>query len=335
MPRPHGQSEGRLYKLDAGELIQRPCRILTFKMDQNGHEMVTKWYKMDMVEVLKTTDSWGVALTHAQTHACTCLHSACRKMWMQPTSIKCSRKHGPRWTRTYNYFITYTVVKVDCQNLVWGWPCKKNYLLIMQAHDHRWDSQILVKRWRENGSPIPTKSFLHPIQPTARPPISSGDTSCLLNAMKMVSFCCNVCWCLFHIVPFERFLWFFFVIVPYCACLVPGPKRHTVSHHHKMSQNPTGASHFWFATRMTHHDSPWLTRSAVDCLDDLMTEYDGSPWDTQSLWATPQRLLKCQRCWFDQRWQSQGHSSQLLQIATVLCSTNIWRFRTVSTHNTS
>ena len=210
--------------------------------------MVTKW---TWWRCSKQLTHEGLRL-HMLTHAYTCLHSACRKMWMQPTSIKCSRKHGPRWTRAYNILQLFHHLHRSQSRLPKsgvGMTMQKNYLLIMQAHDHRWDSQILVKRWRENGSPIPTKSFLHPIQPTARPPISSGDTSCLLNAMKMVSFCCNVCSILFPLSgSYGSSLW---LCLP-CAW----PKK---THCQSLSQNPKCVPFLV----CNSHDSPWLTRSAL------------------------------------------------------------------------
>ena len=85
--------------------------------------------------------------------------------------------------------------------------------------------------WKQN----PSSDFIchHPSSPPiARPPISSGDTSCLLlnDAMKMVSFCGN-CTGLFPFVPFERL----FVIVQFCV--YPAQKD---THCHKIIQ---GASH--------------------------------------------------------------------------------------------
>lgn len=148
------------------------------------------------------------------------------------------------------------------------------------------------------------------------------DTSCLLNAMKMVSFCCNVGSMLFLLSgSYGSYLW---LCLP-CAW----PKK---THCQSLSQNPKCVPFLV----CNSHDSPWLTRSAVDWLD--MTWWRISVGHTacgqrrNAFWNANDAMP----CWFDQRWQSQGHSSQLLTAATVLCFTNIWRFRTVSTHhNTS
>ena len=197
-------------------------------------------------------------------------HSACRKMWMQPTSIKCSRKHGPRWTRTYNYFITYTYLHCSQSR-----PPKSGVGMTMQktlSSSCNFGKAMEGKREPNSNKVLPSSHSADCTAPDQfrwyvliRPACWTQWKWCLSAAMFVP--CCS--------------FWAVLMVLP-ALCLA---QKDTLSVSITKSE----------VRPISGLQLAWLTMTHPQCRRLTWWLDDGPPWDTQNLWATPQRLLKCQR----------------------------------------